>query len=158
MPVIDFGKLLDLGRWFDPYPSINVSPLYYILLAVFVIGTALTAYGRYYWLPRRYRGHRLMWDLVRRASEIWLGLWVLGLSFILSRLVGVPFLAMRIWLLLDVLALIGFAGYALYYRSNRLPARLEEYAAQELKQRYMPRPKSRRSHHRSRPQKKVRRR
>ncbi len=158
LPEIDFGKLTDIGRWFDPVPSAEVTPLYYVLLGLFAVGAAGTAFARYYWLPRRFKSHRLLRELTRRVSEIWLGLWLLGLAFILSRLTGIPYLAMRIWLLLDVLALLGVAAFAAYYYFNRLPARLAAYAAAETKQRYMPRPKARRPHHRSRQQKKARRR
>lgn len=158
VPELDFGKLLDIGRWFDPFPSTQVTDVYYVLLLIFAIGAVATAFGRYYWLPRRYRTHDLLWGLTRRLAEVWLGLWLLGLAFLLSRFSGVPYLSMRIWLLLDALALVGVVAFAAYYRWKRLPARMRAYQANELKQRYMPRSKSRRSHHRSRAQKKARRR
>ncbi len=117
------------------------------LLAVFVaLGVAaLVLY--FYFSRRRYAGHALNARLTEFLAGILGAASVAGLLLVLCALVPIPFLSMPIWPLILVVALLGFAGFAVWYYLRRYPARRAAYEREAVKQRYMPaeRPRTRRT-------------
>jgi len=133
------------GNWLANTPWIMA--YHTPLLAVFVaLGVAaLVLY--FYFSRRRYAGHALNARLTGFLAGVLGAASVVGLLLLLCALVPVPFFSMPIWLLILIAALLGFAGFAIWYYLQRYPARRAAYEREAVKQRYMPseRPRTRRT-------------
>jgi len=115
-----------------------VTPYHAPLLVVFVaLGVAaLVLY--FYFSRRRYAGHVLNSRITEFLAGILGAASVVGLLLLLCAYFTVPFLSMPVWPLLLLVALLVFAGYAVWYYVRRYPARLAAYERETVKQRYMP--------------------
>jgi len=124
-----------LGWLFESTPG-PPSVWYLALVVVFVLifGGSLLAY---FFRRRLFPGHSLNISLVGRFAIVGAILGAVGLLFLAARYLGVPLLVMRIWLVLEVLAVVAFAAYLAYFYRARYPALLGAYRAEEARRRYV---------------------
>jgi hypothetical protein len=108
---------------------------------IFLLGLVLSL------MPDRLSGgHRLHRQLFARYGgwAAWLG--ATGLFVIALRYVNVPLFSKRLWTLVDLVAILAVAGYALWYRFARYPDDLADYEEDQRRRRYVPTPGRRRRH------------
>lgn len=126
---------LDLGRLLEAAPGLP-SVWYVVLVALFAVvfvGSAL-AYG---FRRRLFPGHSLHVRLAARFSTIGVVIGAAGLLLLAARYAGVPYVSMRLWLVLAVLAVPVYAGYLLYFLRVRYPPLLAAYRAEESRRRFI---------------------
>jgi len=112
---------------------------YHTPLLVIFIALGVAALGLYFYFSRRrYAGHTLNAHLTEFLAGILGAASVAGLLLLLCAYFKVPFLSMPVWPLILIVALLAFAGFAIWYYLRRYPARLEAYEREAVKQRYMP--------------------
>jgi hypothetical protein len=115
-------------------------------VAVFGLGlVAALLLGR--WFDRRFREHALHRRLARRATQIAAWIFGVGLTFFAFRALELPFLGMRLWLYLSVLAVLAAIGLGIWYWLARYPAELARYEQEQARQQYLragPAPRQRR--------------
>ena len=136
------GWLFDLGRIFSwqrltsvPYEDEVLGPLAITYLIIFLAGF-LSAAALYWRAPERFKTNALLRRLSRRFATIFMWVTGVGLAFFGFRVLGLPFLGIRLWLWVSVLALVAAIGYVVYHLRARDPAEREAYEAQQLKRRY----------------------
>lgn len=106
-----------------------------IFLVVFLAGF-ITAAALYWRAPARYVTNGLQRRLSQWFATIFLWVFGVGLVFFLFRVMGLPFLGIRLWLYAMTLVLLGAIGYIGYYLRTRYPGDLAAYQAQQVKRRY----------------------
>jgi hypothetical protein len=118
-----------------PFEDEVLGPLATVYLVLFALG--FLAAGACYWRPpRQLAGNGLNRRLTRRFAMLFLWVFGVGLVFFGFRAMGLPFLGIRLWLYVMVLALLAAVGYVVYYLRARYPAERAAYEAQQLKRRY----------------------
>lgn len=139
----DFWRLLDLGYWFNGEPGLP-TPYTYVVLGLF--GVALIG-SLVVWTRRRqlFPGQRVKTRLAARLGPWAVGLSATGLASAALRVAEVPILSARVIWLVCGLGLLGIAAYLLWYARVRYPREIVRLEREELIQRYMPRPRRRRS-------------
>jgi len=142
---VQLQQLLDLGRWFDPFPQAP-SPIYLLATVVFFIWTVVSAYA-YYFRRKIFVGNGALIGIVTRFGPYALAIGVIGLFLLSMRYAGIPYLSIRFLLYVTILAAIGYVGFLAYYLIWRYPARVAEVRAAEIRRRYAPeRKKAKRRH------------
>lgn len=129
MPVIDLGWLVDVR---PPAPSFWYLGLA-ALFAVVLVGSALVYYFRRDIFPPRSAHLRV----VPRFATWGAVLGGVGLALVLARYLGVPYLSMRLWLVLATLAVPAYAGYVAYFYRTRFPSMRAVHQAEEARLKYV---------------------
>lgn len=75
---------------------------------------------------------------------LWLG--VLGIVFALSRFQGIYMLSSRFLMLADILAIIIWTVWIVYYSVAKLPKLAQQYNKQLAKEKYLPKKKAKKIH------------
>ncbi len=129
-------KLLDLGRWFTPFPG-PPGPLYLVATGAFLIWT-IASVGLYAGRRRFFAGNGALIGMATRFGPYGIAIGVVGLFLLAMRYLDFPYLDARFLLYLTILAAIGYLGFLAYYLRRRYPARLAAVRAEELRRRYTP--------------------
>ncbi len=140
MSPLDPSLWLNPAHWLDGNPG-SPSPYYLILVVFFALLAVAGGVSYSYLRPGRFRDHALHARLAEVVGMVAasLGLW--GLFLLLMRYLNVGILSARILLYLTLLAVLGFAGYLIYFYFKRYPAKLTEYVRGEERKRFLPKPK-----------------
>jgi len=134
--VVDFNKLVDVSRWFDPFPE-PPGQLYLVLVVLFVLWT-IVAIAAYAIRRRFFRGNGARIGMATRFGPYAITIGGVGLFFLAMRYLQIPYFDIRFLLYLTILTAIGFVIFLAYYQTRRYPSRLTEVRAHELRQRYLP--------------------
>lgn len=134
--VVNLSAVLDLGRWFDPFPGPS-SPLHLLALVSFAIWT-IASIGVYRFRRRIFVGRGAIIAVVTRFGPYAILIGGIGLFLLGARYASVPYLSIRFFFYLTILAALGFVGFLAYYRARRYPAFAARIRAAELKRRYEP--------------------
>lgn len=132
-----------MGEYFDPrkltqvpYEDEIFGPLAIAYLIVFTAGFVASLWLTLR-LPAGIKAHSLHRRLSQRFASYFAWVFGVGLVFFGFRALGVPqVLAMRLWLYVAAIAVLGLVAYAFYYWRARYPAELEDYNARQLKRQY----------------------
>jgi len=121
-----------------PPPAPQIGPYGWGFLALMV---ALLLVSGYFMLVKRpeWKGTN---PVLHRAANKWgqVGLWVsiVGLLFLLFRVVRLDFFNMRIWLYLWALATLAAAGWFVYWLRMKYPKEAAKYEKSQRARKYMP--------------------
>ena len=132
---MELSKLLDLSRWFAPFPE-PPGPLYLVAAFVFVIWTIASVV---IFLRRRilFAGNGALIGVVTRFGPYAITVGSIGLFLLLMRYGGVPYISIRFLFYVAMLSAVGFSGFLVYYFQRRYPARLAAVRAEEVRRRYV---------------------
>lgn len=118
-----------------PYQDEVLGPLALAYLIVFGVGLLVSAV-LYFRPPARLREHGLRRRVSQRITVTFIWVCAIGLAFFLFRVMGLPFLGIRLWLWIMTAAFVVTVGYFVYYRLARYPAEAAAYEAELTKRRY----------------------
>lgn len=127
----DWSYLTQVPRSWSAY-----GPFAIAYLVVFATGL-IASIGLGRWIERRFRDHALHRRLAARARQIASWLFGVGFTFFVLRALELPFVGMRLWLYLSVLALVVGLGLAVWYWRVVYPAELANFTADQARQRYL---------------------
>ena len=128
------SKLLDLSRWFAPFPE---PPGSIYLVAVVVFGLWTIASVLLYVRRRQlFAGNGALIGMGTRFGPWAILIGGIGLFLLLMRYLGVPYISIRFLLYVTILAAIGYVGFLIYYLRRRYPGRLAAVRAEEQRRRY----------------------
>jgi len=114
--------------------------LYWVLAGLYVAGLGGSA--AYFINARQHFGdHAYRLTVARRILLAGGLLCAFGLVFVGMRFWGIPILSLRFWALLITVGAVGLGGFLAYYFTRRFPSSLQAYEAEQLRQRYLPKPK-----------------
>ena len=134
--LFDFGSIFSWQRLTSvPFEDEVFGPLATIYLIIFIAGF-LTSAVLYWRAPERFKTNALRRRLSRHFATIFMWVTGVGLAFFGFRVLGLPFLGIRLWLWVSLVALLVAMGYVVYYMRARYPAERQAYEAQQLKRRY----------------------
>ena len=109
--------------------------------ALFALMIALLVVSGYFYAVKRPQWKRTN-NVLYRAANRWSqpGLWlaVLGLLFVLFRIVGLDFFDKRFWLYLWLLSVIGVGAWFFYWYRMSYPKELEKFRKTQRAKQYMP--------------------
>jgi hypothetical protein len=117
-------------------PSIGIFAIIFgILMVVLIVGAT---YAYRVLRPRWKATNPALYKAVPRFGQpaLWIG--VLGLIFIVFRLVQLDFLNKRFWLYLVGLALLGLLGWILYWYRTSYPNEIAKFQKTQKARQYMP--------------------
>jgi amino acid permease len=140
--MLDLKKLVDVGRWFTPFPE-PPSRLYLVVVAFFVVWTIISIY-LYAFRGRVFARDGVLKGMATRFGwyAIWIG--IVGLFFLAMRYAQIPYFDIRAFLYLTILVAVGFVGFLSYYLRARYPRRVAELRELELRRKYAPDPRRKR--------------
>ena len=136
---MDFAKLLQVGRWLEPFPG-SPSAIYLVAVAAFVVWT-IACMVLYIGRRRIFAGRGALIGMTKRLGGYAIAIGWVGLFFLAMRYLAVPYLDVRFLLYLTILAAIGYLGFIAYYVRRHYPTRVAEVKAHDLRRRYAPTPK-----------------
>src|SRR5438105_14724962 len=110
---MDLRKLLEVGRWFDPFPE-PPSQIYLFAVGVFVLWT-IAAMVLYFFRRRLFVGRGALIGMVTRFGWYAIVIGWTGLFLLLMRYGGVPYLDIRFLLYVTILAAVAFVVFVGYY-------------------------------------------
>lgn len=139
MPPLD--QLFSADHLFNPEPGAP-SAIYGVIGILYLLVLAVSVAG-YVARQQLFAGHRLKVKLAERVTTVGMIVGALGFILVVLRYFGVPVLSARIILYIVVLVSLLLVAYFVYYLLARYPARRAAYEAEELRRRYLPRPKPR---------------
>ncbi|HEX5417999.1 MAG TPA: hypothetical protein VFZ25_20265 [Chloroflexota bacterium] len=133
---MNFGALIDLSRWFEPFPSPVAWPEWAALVGfvLWTIGLALV----YRFRRRVFVGNGALIGMGTRFGPYGISIGGLGLFLLGCRFASVAYLQMRALLYLAILCAVGYVGFLIYYYLRRYPAVLAAVRADETRRRYIP--------------------
>lgn len=135
----EIGSLFKLFYWFQLRPG-PPSVLYWVLAGFYVAGLGGSA-AYFINVRQRFGDHTYRLGVARRILLAGGILCAFGLIFVAMRFWGIPILSLRFWALLVTLGAVGLAGFLAYYFTRMFPGSLQTFEAEQLRQRYLPRPK-----------------
>jgi hypothetical protein len=62
---------------------------------------------------------------------------IIGLIFLFFNYEGIPFLGYKFWIILDIISLIGYLIYIIFYILTKIPGEVKLYKDLELKKKYL---------------------
>lgn len=131
MNPFDWNYLTQVPKSLEAYGPLAIA--YVVLFALGLIGALLL--GRA--LDRRFRDHALHRRLARQATRIAAWVFAAGLVFFGFRALELPFLGMRLWLYLCVLAVAVMVVLGAWYWRVRYPAELARYQQEQTRRQYL---------------------
>lgn len=141
VPELSLGNVLSSEYLLNPEPGFP-SIAYGVLGALYLL-LLLGGVWLYRYRERLFGRHRLNIRLAGTVATVAIALGACGVLLVALRYLAVPVLSARVLAYLLVLVSLILLGYFVYYLRSRYPASLARHAAEELRQRYMPRPKAR---------------
>lgn len=109
--------------------------------ACFALMVALLGVSGYFYAVKRpdwKRTNTVLYRAANRWSQPGLWLAIMGLLLILFRLVGLDFFNLRFWLYMWMLALLGVAGWFLFWYRTSYPKEQEKFRKTQRARQYMP--------------------
>jgi len=131
---MNFAALIDVSRWFEPFPSPVAWPEWAALVGFIIWTVGITLVYRF--RRRVFAGNGALIGMGTRFGPYGISIGVLGLFLLACRFASVAYLSMRALLYLSILCVIGYVGYLGYYYRRHYPADLAAVRAQELRRRY----------------------
>ena len=119
-------------------PAVKMGPFAYVYLVLMIALIAGGIYG-YRVLRPRYKNTNPVWyRAVARFAQplIWIG--VIGLFFLLARLVELDFFNKRIWMYLTLVAVLGVGGWFYYWYRDSYPKEMAKFQKTQKQKQYMP--------------------
>lgn len=130
------NQIFQVSFWFDAFPLPFTTTAFWILLCLFLAGLALGFVGLFF--QTKFLTDKLV-------KKLWLKLTSFGFSFGLAGLVlfflkyqRIPYLGMRLWLILWLLACVIWFGFIVKYIIIDLPKAREEKKQKEQLLKYIP--------------------
>ena len=120
----------------DPAPKMGPFAWVFLLLMIGLIAAGV--YGYRVLRPRWKNTNTVWYKAVARFGQpaIWIG--VLGILFLLFRIVELDFFNKRIWLYLVGLAFLGLVGWFYYWYRNSYPKEMARFQKTQRAKQYMP--------------------
>lgn len=119
-------------------PAIKMGPFAYVYLILMLglIGGGI--YGYRVLRPRFKNTNTVWYKAVARFAQpaIWIG--VIGLLFLLARLVELDFFNMRLWFYLTLVAALGLAGWFFYWYRDSYPKEIAKFQKTQKQKQYLP--------------------
>lgn len=138
------------GSYLFTTPTTNPSIWFDILTVFFAVLLVIGALA--FWRRARLApGNPVLRRFIRRVSQAAMWTAAIALFFVLMRDLQIPYLGMPIWLDLDILLMIGLAGYYVYDLSERYPAQVWEVRSNAEARRFRPQPRRRAEPQKPRP-------
>ncbi|MBI2914386.1 MAG: hypothetical protein HYY08_00520 [Firmicutes bacterium] len=132
------AKLFDPGYLFDPSPAGPPSGWYEVLAIAFIV-ISLAVQGLYYYWARRSFAQDVYHLRLARTVAMFVGaVSSVALILILARYLSLPFLSMRILLILTIVVGLVLAAYFVYYMVRVYPLKTAMAAREAIRQRYLP--------------------
>jgi hypothetical protein len=146
---VNIQRLIDPSFWFEGATAGPATPFTYALIALFAL--VLVA-SLVVWLMRRrlFPGQRIKTRLANRLGPWFVTGAAIGLLSTLLRVAQFPILSARVIWLAALLWLLGLVAYLLRYWRTRYPAELAQVQRDEQRQRFLPKPRRRRTERRRR--------
>jgi hypothetical protein len=146
---VQIERLIDPSYWFEGSTAGPATPFTYVLIVLFAL--ALVA-SLVVWLMRRrlFPGQRIKTRLANRLGPWFVTAAAIGLISTLLRVVQFPILSARVIWLAALLGLIGLLAYLVRYWRTRYPAELVRLQREEMRQRFVPKPRRKRPERRRR--------
>lgn len=116
------------------------SVLYWVLAGVYVVGLGGSA-AYFVNVRQHFSDHTYRMAIARRIGLAGGLLCAFGLIFVGMRFWAIPVLSLRFWVLLVTVGAVGLGGFLAYYFTRMYPGSLQAFEAQQLRQRYLPKPK-----------------
>ena len=141
MPPLPFDKLLSTDYLLSPEPGAP-SIIYGVIGALYLLllVAGILVYG---FRERPFGRRRLNAGLAKTAATAGIVLGAIGVALVTGRYLLVPILSARILIYLLALVSVALLAYFVYYLLRVYPARRARDEAEELRRRYLPRPKGR---------------
>lgn len=136
----DFARFLSLFHWFQLRPG-PPSGLYWVLVGIYAVGLGASA-SYFLKIRLRFGEHAYRLAVARRVGLAGGILCALGLIFVGLRFWGVPYLSLRLWVYMVTIGTVGLGAFLVYYFLRMYPVSLRAYDEEQLRQRYLPRPKA----------------
>ena len=129
-------RLLQPSFWFDAYPLPFNQPAFWVFTGVFLAGIALGFI--LYYLQAKKLGDKLLLKAFRKFTNFGFSFGMVGLILVFFKHQRVPYLGMRIWLTLWLLACLGWLIFILKYALLDLPKLKKEKERQKEFEKYLP--------------------
>ena len=127
----------DAGFLFST-PRPPMGPFAWASFALMISLLGLSGYFYAVKRPQWKRNNTVLYRAANRWSQPGLWLAVVGLLFVLFRIVGLDFFDKRFWLYLWLLTLIGMAAWFFYWYRTSYPKELEKFRRTQRAKQYMP--------------------
>lgn len=137
---LDFKKVFSWHYLSDTalsYHSPLIAFLGYAFLAVVIIGVIL-----YFVLSHQNKRLPIFTKVMGHVINLSLWLGILGIIFVLARFQGIYLLSSRFLILGDILAILIWTGWIVYYSIAKLPKLAEDYKKQQAINKYLPKKKN----------------
>lgn len=134
------ASLWNPGQWFTKTGW--RTDFHAIFLALFVLMAIGAIVAYYYYKERRFKSHTLNARLAERVSYVLTAFAAVGLLFMVFVVAMAPLLSFPIWEILALVAFIAFVIYAGYYYKTLYPPQLEKYQREQVRARYLPKPRT----------------
>lgn len=129
-------NLLDWSRLTGvPYQDEVFGPLAIAYLVIFGL-VALMTTVLYFRPPVRFASHGVKKRMLKQVAATFLWISIVALLFFGFRVMGLPVLGIRLWLLVMAAVALAALLYFVYILRTRYPARVAAYDAEQLKRRY----------------------
>lgn len=136
----EFANFFSLFHWFQLRPG-PAPDVYWGFVAFYVLGLVASA-AYFFTVLQRFGEHTYRMTVARRVALAGGILCALGLAFVAGRFLGILYLSLRVWVYVTTIGTVGLGAYLVYYFLLRYPTSLQAFDAEQLRQRYLPRPKS----------------
>jgi|SRR3989344_2349769 len=134
--MINWKEFANLNFWFEPRPTFTLK--FFIISTSFVI-FLLLLFGFFFWWNRVKIGKYPPKNKFFQGVFWWLlGLQTFGFFLIVSRGLGLTFLAARFLWIIFLIVSVFILIFNLYIYFKKLPKKIKAYEAYMLKRKYLP--------------------
>jgi hypothetical protein len=146
---VQIERLIDPSYWFEGSTAGPATPITYALIVLFALALATSLVV---WLMRRrlFPGQRIKTRMANRLGPWFVTAAAIGLISTLLRVAQFPILSARVIWLAALLGLLGLTAYVVRYWRTRYPAELARLEREEMRQRFVPKPRRKRPERRRR--------
>lgn len=103
-----------------------------VLFGLLLVASAVAGYV----LPRRWKNERWRWRAWRRFDRLGWAVALIGFALLGARAMNLPLASWRLWLLLDLLALVAGVAWLVFFALRRYPRIAAAQALQRQKLQY----------------------
>jgi len=141
---IQFQQVFNTDRLFNTYPPSSMAYARELMfLYISIIVAAFVVYAAVAFLfPNKKQ--TLLKKFSRKICRYFVGVALLGVLFVISRLQYIAFFSMRFFLLVNLLAILSMIWYFVYEWVYEYPKYQTKFLQQIEKEKYLPRRKTRR--------------
>ncbi len=119
-------------------PPTTAGPFAIAFLVLMLVLIGVSIYFLRFKRPEWKGTNPVLFKAVNRFSPYALWIGVLGILFLIFRIIPLDFFNLRFWLYLDFLALLGLAGWMLYWYRTSYPKEMAKFLKTQKARQYMP--------------------